>query len=103
MPRDDHELDRRPGPGPGDQGEFLLYQTVDGRTRIQVRFAEETVWLSQRLLAELFQKGVPTINEHIQNVYEEGELDRESTIRKFRIVQIEGSREVEREVDFYNL
>jgi hypothetical protein len=88
---------------PGDGSEFLLYQTEDGRTRIQVRLLDETVWLSQRLLAELFQKDVRTINEHIQNVYEEGELERESTIRKFRIVQTEGHRAVEREVDFYNL
>ncbi len=101
MSRDDHQPVRHPNPG--DQGEFLLYQTEDGRTRIQVRFAEETVWLSQRLLAELFQKDVRTINEHIRNVYEEGELERGPTIRKYRIVQSEGDRQVEREIEFYNL
>jgi hypothetical protein len=63
----------------------------------------ETVWLSQRQMAELFQKDVRTINEHIQNVFEEGELQREPTIRKFRIVQKEGARSVEREVEGYNL
>ena len=83
--------------------EILFYQTEDGRSRIEVRLDEKTVWLSQRLLAELFQKDVRTINEHIQNIYEEGELAPEATIRKFRIVQTEGKREVERIVDFYNL
>ncbi len=68
-----------------------------------MRLDGNTVWLSQRLLAELFQKDVRTINEHIQNIYEEGELAPETTIRKFRIVQTEGKREVERGVDFFNL
>jgi hypothetical protein len=88
---------------PNDGSEFLLYQTEDGQTRVQVRFVDETVWLSQRQLAELFQKDVRTINEHIQNTYEEGELEREATIRNFRIVQTEGARQVSRGVDFYNL
>ena len=83
--------------------EILFYQTEDGRNRIEVRLDENTVWLSQRLLAELFQKDVRTINEHVQNIYQEGELAPEATIRKFRIVQTEGKREVERGVDFYNL
>ncbi len=82
---------------------LLFYQTEDGQTRIEVRLENESVWLSQRLMAELFQKDVRTINEHIQNIYTEGELNPEPTIRKFRIVQIEGSREVSRTVDFYNL
>jgi hypothetical protein len=68
-----------------------------------VRLENETVWLSQRLLAELFQKDVRTINEHIKNIYDEYELLPESTIRKFRIVQTEGNRQVSRTVDFYNL
>jgi len=83
--------------------ELLIYQTEDGRTRIQVRLENETVWLTQKLMAELFQKDVRTINEHIRNIYEEGELEPEGTIRKFRIVQTEGTRQVTREVDFYNL
>jgi len=75
---------------PANGGEFLLYVTEDGRTRIDVRVAGETVWLTQRLMAELFQKDVRTINEHIRNIFEEGELAPEATVRKFRIVQTEG-------------
>ena len=88
---------------PQTQSHILIYQTEDGRTRIDVRLEDETVWLSQRLLAELFQKNVRTINEHIKNIYAEGELGPQSTIRKFRIVQTEGKRQVVRQVDFYNL
>ncbi len=84
-------------------GQFLVYETEDGRIKIDVRLENETVWLTQRLLAELFQKDVRTINEHIQNVYEERELEPEATIRKFRIVQKEGSRDVARMMDFFNL
>ncbi|GIN13102.1 2-hydroxyacid dehydrogenase [Shouchella clausii] len=83
--------------------DLLMYQTDNGDTKIQVRLEGETVWMTQRAMAELFQKGVPTINEHIKNIYAEGELTEEATIRKNRIVQVEGSREVEREVTFYNL
>lgn len=85
------------------RSDLLLYQTEDGRTRIQVRLENETVWLTQKMMAELFQKDVRTINEHIRNIYDEGELKPEGTIRKFRIVQIEGARQVSRETDFYNL
>ena len=84
-------------------GEIILYQTDDGKTRVECRFAEETLWLSQALIAELFQKDVRTINEHLQNIYEEGELDPGGTIRKFRIVRREGTREVVREIEHYNL
>lgn len=69
---------------------LILYQTEDGRTRIQCRFENETVWLTQKLMAELFQKDVRTINEHIQNVFAEGELSPESVIRKFRITAADG-------------
>ena len=82
---------------------LILYQTEDGHTRVQCRFEDESIWLTQALIGELFQKDVRTINEHLQNVYSEGELSREATIRKFRIVQAEGARSIEREVDFYNL
>jgi hypothetical protein len=85
------------------QSSLILYQTEDGRTRIQCRFEDETVWLTQALMADLFQKDVRTINEHLVNIFEEGELHREATIRKFRIVRREGSREVAREVEHYNL
>lgn len=87
---------------PLPQSEFILYQTEDGRTRIQCRFENESIWLSQALIAELFQKDVRTINEHLVNIFEEGELHREATIRKFRIVRQEGARQVAREVDHYN-
>src|ERR1035438_8675862 len=84
-------------------GEIVLYQTEDGRTRVECRFVDETLWLSQALIAELFQKDVRTINEHLQNVFAEGELDEGATIRKFRIVRREGVRGVEREIEHYNL
>ena len=85
------------------QSEIILYQTEDGRTRIQCRFENETIWLTQALIAELFQKDVRTVNEHLINIFDEGELEREATIRKFRIVRIEGNREVSREIEHYNL
>jgi len=78
-----------PNPGPPG-GEFLFYQMDDGRTRLQVRLEEETVWLTQKLMAELFQKDVRTINEHIQNIFEERELPPDSVIRKFRITAADG-------------
>ena len=85
------------------QSEITLYQTEDGRTRIQCRFENETVWLTQALIAELFQVTVPTVNEHLKGIYAEGELPSEATIRKFRIVRTEGRREVSREIEHYNL
>ena len=84
-------------------GEFLLYQTEDGRTRVQCRFEDETIWLTQARIAELFQKDVRTVNEHLLNIFDEGELNREATIRKFRIVRPEGIRQVTREVEHYNM
>jgi hypothetical protein len=83
------------------EGQLLIYQ--DGATRLQVRLDGRTLWLSQRLIAELYQVSVKTVNEHLVNIYGEGELDSEATIRKFRIVQREGSRDVARNVDHYNL
>ena len=85
------------------QSSMILYQTEDGRTRIQCRFENETVWLTQAVMADLFQKDIRTINEHVVNIFEEGELSREATIRKFRIVRLEGSREVAREIEHYSL
>jgi len=85
------------------KSELILYQTKDGKTKVEVRLQDETVWLPQRLMAELFQKDVRTINEHIANVYDEGELMPEATVRKFRIVQHEGNRQVGREIEHYNL
>ena len=88
---------------PSPQSSIILYQTEDGRTRIQCRFEDETVWMTQALLAELFQKDVRTINEHLKNIFAEGELFPAATIRKFRIVRPEGSRQVIREIEHYNL
>jgi len=82
---------------------LLLYQTDDGQTRVQCLFEDESIWLTQALLAELFDKDVRTINEHLQNIFAEGELQREATIRRFRIVRQEGSRRVSRDVDHYSL
>lgn len=88
---------------PEPRSALVLYQTEDGRTRIECRFEGETLWLTQALLAELFQKDVRTINEHLVNIYEEGELDRAATIRKFRMVRTEGQRQVAREIEHYSL
>lgn len=82
---------------------ILIYQTEEGNTKIDVRLENETVWMTQKGIAELYQKSVNTINEHIKNIYAEEELQESATIRKNRIVQTEGKREVEREVSFYNL
>ena len=84
-------------------GEILLYQTEDGRTRIECRFENETLWLSQAMMADLFQITIPTINEHLKGIYAEGELGPDPTIRKFRIVRLEGARQVTREIEHYNL
>jgi hypothetical protein len=89
-------------PESGDS-QIVIYQTEDGNTRLEVRLEQETVWLTQKMMAELFQVSVPTTNEHIKNIYKEAELLPEATIRKFRIVQKEGQRTIGRTVDFYNL
>lgn len=80
-----------------------IYQTQDGQTQVEVRFEQETVWLSQAQMATLFGKDVRTINEHIKNVFDEGELERNPTIRKFQIVRQEGKRQVKREIEHYDL
>ena len=71
------------------KSELILYQTEDGQTRLEVRLDHETVWLNQKLMAELFQVSVPTINEHIKTIYDDKELEAAATIRKFLIVQAE--------------
>jgi hypothetical protein len=83
--------------------EIILYQTEDGRTRIQCRFENDSIWLTQLMIAELFQVTVPTVNEHLKGIFDDGELDTGATIRNFRIVRIEGKREVSREIEHYNL
>ena len=85
------------------ENEIIIYTTEDGKETFEVNLKEETVWLSQRQMAELFEKDIRTINEHIGNIYKEKELVKSSTIRKFRIVQKEGNRLVERERHCYNL
>lgn len=84
-------------------GEVILYQTDDGITKLEVHFLDETVWLSQQQMADLFQTSRTNIVEHIRNIYEEEELDKESTCRNFRQVRKEGDRNVTREIPFYNL
>lgn len=86
-----------------EHGEIILYQTEDGGTKIDVRFENETVWLTQQQMAELFQSSRSNIVEHIQHIYEEGELDEAATCRKFRQVRTEGNRQVSRELPYYNL
>ncbi|MAT13683.1 MAG: hypothetical protein CMJ46_00215 [Planctomyces sp.] len=95
--------DNLPAPLPDSSGEFLLFQSEDGDTRIEVRLANESVWLTQRVMAELFQTSIPNINQHLKAIYEERELLPEATIKKYLIVQTEGNREVTRQVDHYNL
>ena len=75
-------------------GEIILYLTEDGQARLECRFAEEILWLTQMLIADLLQVTVPTVNEHLKNIFEGGELQPGPTIRKFRIVRQEGAREV---------
>ncbi|KKM68564.1 hypothetical protein LCGC14_1459620 [marine sediment metagenome] len=85
------------------QGEFVLFTSADGQTRVECGFESDTLWLSQAVMAELYDKDVRTINEHLINIYKEGELVQSATIRKFRIVRLEGTRQVSREIDHYNL
>lgn len=84
-------------------GEIIIYQTEDGLTKLDVRMEDETVWLTQQQMAELFQTSRTNVVDHIKNIYEDGELDENSTCRKFRQVRMEGSRQVTRELPFYNL
>ena len=79
-----------------NKGEIVIYKPKRGEIELRVKLEKETVWLAQKQMAILFEKGIPTINEHIKNIYKEKELDKNSTIRKFRIVQSEGGRQVER-------
>jgi len=88
---------------PGSAGDILLYEAAEGRLRLEVRLQDETLWLTQNQLAELFQTTQQNISGHIQNVYAESELEREATHKKFLSVQQEGEREVRRQRDFYNL
>ncbi|HEY2091124.1 MAG TPA: virulence RhuM family protein [Thermoanaerobaculia bacterium] len=90
--------DQRP-----QEGELILYRTADDAVRVEVLYESETFWLDQRRMAELFGVDVRTVNEHLRNIYESGELAEEATIRKIRIVRTEGTREVARDITSYNL
>lgn len=83
--------------------EFLIFTTQDGENSIEARYKNETIWLTQKLIAKLFEVDISTINEHLKNIYKNGELDESSTVGKFPIVQKEGNRSVKRTVVFYNL
>lgn len=83
--------------------EFLLYKGPDGKVHFEVYLYDETLWLTQKKMAELFDVNVPAINKHLQNIYNEGELQKETTVSKMEIVQKEGNRNVTRTPEFYNL
>ncbi len=85
------------------KGQFLVYQAEDGQIKIDVRLHEESVWLTQQHMAELFQTTQQNISQHITNIYEEIELLQEATNKKFLLVRLEGNREVKRQIDYYNL
>jgi hypothetical protein len=85
------------------KGQFLVYMAEDGRTKLEVRLENETVWLTQQHMAELFQTTVPNVSMHLRNIYAEGELQPTATIKEFLIVRQEGARKVSRSLDFYNL
>jgi hypothetical protein len=87
----------------GNKGELVIYQSEDGLTHIDVRIEDETIWLSQQQMAELFQTSRTNVVEHIGNIYAEGELEQHSTCRDFRQVRKEGNREVARQIPHYNL
>ncbi len=90
-------------PAASSESKVVLYSTADSRHRLEVFLEDDTAWLSQRQLADLYQVGVNTINYHLKQIYLDGELDQTATIRNYRIVQSEAKREVTRSVEFYNL
>ncbi|MFQ5676896.1 MAG: virulence RhuM family protein [bacterium] len=88
---------------PDNQSNFLLYTGNDGEVKVDVFLKNETIWLTQKAIGVLFGKSKATISEHLKEIYSEGELQMDSTVRKFRTVQMEGSRQVERDLEYYNL
>lgn len=84
-------------------GKILIYQNEKGDTKIDVYFEADTIWMTQKSMCELYQVAKSSISEHISNIYKDGELEPEATVRKFRTVQLEGTRQVSRELDYYNL
>ncbi len=89
--------------GPEGRGEILLYRTEDGKIKIECRFEDETIWMTQQLIAELFQTTKQNVSLHIKNIYADGELSPESTVKKSLTVRHEGGRDVGRTIEFYNL
>lgn len=85
------------------KGQFLVYQAEDDKLKLDVRFEDESVWLTQQLMADLFQSSKQNVSYHISSIYEEGELLSEETVKKFLTVRQEGNREVKRPLDYYNL
>ena len=85
------------------KGQFLVYQAEDGKLKLDVRFEDESVWLTQQLMADLFQSSKQNVSHHINSIYEEGELQPEATVKKYLTVRTEGNREVKRPLDYYNI
>ena len=85
------------------KSEIVIFKTADEKISVDVRFEGETVWLTQTQLVDLYGSSKANVSEHIKHIFEEGELTKEATVRKFRTVQTEGNRSVEREVEYYNL
>lgn len=101
-----HEISKIPESATGmanPHGQFLVYAAEDGRMHIEVRLENETVWLTQQHMADLFQTTIPNISMHLRNIFADGELQQSATVKEFLIVRLEGSRQVSRSVDFYNL
>ena len=89
---------------PSDElSEFILYTDPSGKVKVEIFVLNDTVWLTQQRIAELFGVSKSTISEHLKNIFESGELAKEATVRKFRTVQVEGDREVNRNLEYYNL
>jgi hypothetical protein len=86
-----------------EQTDFLLYTAPEGKVKVEVFLNEETVWLTQKAIAQLFDVNIPAISKHLDNIYESGELSREATISILETVQTEGKREVKRNIEYYNL
>ena len=85
-----------------EQTDFLLYTATEGKVKVEVFLNEETVWLTQKAIAQLFGVNIPAISKHLDNIYESGELSREATISILETVQTEGKREVKRNIEYYN-
>ena len=88
---------------PAETSSFFLYSGKEGKVPVECRVEGETIWLSQKQLSELFDVGIPAINKHLKNIFETGELEEKATISKMEIVRKEGSREVTRQIVYYNL